>query len=130
MSDNSFGRLLRVTTWGESHGPAIGCVIDGFPPGFEITEEEIRLELLNAGPPAVRGTPRSVEEKDEVRILSGMFEGRTTGTPISLFIENTDAKSKDYSNIAAPVPPRPCRLYLLEEVRHPRLPRRRALLGA
>jgi chorismate synthase len=100
MSDNSFGRLLRVTTWGESHGPAIGCVIDGFPPGFRISEEEIRNELLRRATGRSRHTSQR-REQDAVRILSGMFEGQTTGTPISLYIENTDAKSKDYTNIAA-----------------------------
>lgn len=100
MSFNSFGRLLKVTTWGESHGPAIGCVIDGFPPGFAITEQEIRDELLRRATGRSRHTSQR-REKDAVQILSGMFEGRTTGTPISLLIENTDAKSKDYTNIAA-----------------------------
>lgn len=99
MSFNSFGRALRLTTWGESHGPAIGCVLDGFPPGLEITEEEIRVELERRATGRSRHTSQR-REKDEVRILSGTFEGRTTGTPISLFIENTDARSKDYSNIA------------------------------
>lgn len=99
MSFNSFGRALRLTTWGESHGPAIGCVLDGFPPGLEITEEEIRVELERRATGRSRHTSQR-REKDEVRILSGVFEGRTTGTPISLYIENTDARSKDYSNIA------------------------------
>ena len=99
MSFNTFGRMFRVTTWGESHGPAIGCVIDGCPPGLEITEEEIRAQLLRRATGRTRHTSQR-KEADEVKILSGMFEGRTTGTPISLFIENTDARSKDYSNIA------------------------------
>jgi chorismate synthase len=99
MSDNTFGRLFRVTTWGESHGPAIGCVIDGCPPGLEISEQEIRDELLRRATGRSRHTSQR-REKDECRILSGTFEGRTTGTPISLFIENTDARSKDYTDIA------------------------------
>ncbi len=99
MSFKTVGRALRLTTWGESHGPAIGCVLDGCPPGLEITEEEIRLELERRATGRSRHTSQR-REKDEVRILSGMFEGRTTGTPISLFIENTDARSKDYTEIA------------------------------
>lgn len=96
---NSFGRLLRLTTWGESHGPAIGCVLDGFPPGLEITEAEIKLELERRATGRSRHTSQR-KEADDVRILSGVFEGRTTGTPISLYIENTDARSRDYTNIA------------------------------
>ena len=99
MSFNTFGRALRLTTWGESHGPAIGCVLDGFPPGLAISEEEIRVELERRATGRSRHTSQR-REKDEVRILSGVFEGRTTGTPISLYIENTDARSKDYTNIA------------------------------
>ncbi len=99
MSFNTFGRMFRVTTWGESHGPAIGCVIDGCPPGLEISEEEIREELLRRASGRSRHTSQR-KEKDAVRILSGCFEGRTTGTPISLLIENTDARSRDYETIA------------------------------
>jgi len=98
MSHNTFGHLFRVTTWGESHGPAIGCVIDGTPPGIELTEADIQPFLDKRKP----GTSRFVtqrRESDEVRILSGVFEGRTTGTPIALEIENTDARSKDYTDI-------------------------------
>ena len=98
MSYNSFGHVLRVSTFGESHGPAIGCVIDGCPPGLEITAEEIRSELLRRATGKSRHTSQR-REKDEVQILSGVFEGRTTGTPIALLVENTDAKSKDYENI-------------------------------
>ncbi len=99
MSYNTFGRMLQVTTFGESHGPAIGCVIDGFPPGLEITPEEIREELLRRATGRSRHTSQR-KEKDEVQILSGVFEGKTTGTSIGLLIENTDARSKDYTNIA------------------------------
>lgn len=88
-----------MTTWGESHGPAIGCVIDGCPPGLEIDAEEIHAELLRRATGRTRHTSQR-KEANEVKILSGMFEGRTTGTPISLYIENTDARSKDYENIA------------------------------
>jgi len=97
---NSFGRIVTVTTFGESHGPAIGCVIDGFPPGLEITAEEIRSELMRRATGQSRHTSQRREEED-VQILSGMFEGRTTGTPIALLIYNTDARSKDYTRIAA-----------------------------
>ena len=99
MSDNTFGRLFRVTTWGESHGPAIGCVIDGCPPGIRISEEEIRAELVRRATGRSRHTSQR-KEKDELRILSGMFDGRTTGTPISMLIENTDARSRDYKDSA------------------------------
>ena len=98
MSHNTFGHLFRVTTWGESHGSAIGAVVDGCPPGLELSEERIQ-PFLDARRP---GTSRFVtqrREADAVRILSGVFEGRTTGTPIQLFIENTDQRSKDYSEI-------------------------------
>ncbi|SLN36170.1 chorismate synthase [Oceanibacterium hippocampi] len=100
MSDNSFGRLFRVTTWGESHGPAIGCVVDGAPPRLPITEAEIQHWLDRRRPGQSRFTTQR-REPDQVRILSGTFEGLTTGTPISLMIENVDQRSKDYSEIAA-----------------------------
>jgi len=98
MSYNSFGHVLRVSTFGESHGPAIGCLIDGCPPGLEITAGEIRSELLRRATGKSRHTSQR-REKDDVQILSGVFEGTTTGTPIALLVENTDAKSKDYENI-------------------------------
>lgn len=100
MSDNAFGKLLTVTTFGESHGAAIGCVIDGFPPGFEITTEEIKAELERRATGRSRHTSQR-KEPDEVLILSGMFEGSTTGTPICLLIYNQDARSRDYTNIKA-----------------------------
>jgi chorismate synthase len=98
MSYNSFGHVLRITTFGESHGPAIGCVIDGCPPGLEITAGEIRTELLRRATGKSRHTSQR-REKEDVQILSGVFEDRTTGTPIALLVENTDVKSKDYENI-------------------------------
>ena len=98
MSHNTFGKLFRITTFGESHGPAIGCVIDGCPPGLEIDAEEIRIELERRATGRSRHTSQR-REKDDVKILSGVFEGKSTGTPIALYIENTDAKSKDYENI-------------------------------
>ena len=98
MSDNSFGRLFRVTTFGESHGPAIGCVIDGCPPHLEIDVAAIQNELTRRATGMSRHTSQR-KEKDEVQILSGVFEGKTTGTPIALLIENTDARPRDYSDI-------------------------------
>jgi chorismate synthase len=103
MSHNTFGHLFRVTTWGESHGPSIGCVVDGCPPGIPLTEEDIQPYLDKRRPGQSRYTTQR-QEADQVRILSGVFpndEGVqvTTGTPISLMIENTDQRSKDYSEI-------------------------------
>ncbi len=99
MSFNSFGHLFRVTTWGESHGPAIGCVIDGCPPRLALSEAEIQPWLDKRRPGQSKFTTQR-QEADQVRILSGVFEGRTTGTPISLLIENTDQRSRDYGEIA------------------------------
>jgi len=99
MSGNTFGTLFTVTSFGESHGPAIGCVVDGCPPGLEINEADIQAELDRRKP----GTSRHVtqrREPDTVEILSGVFEGKTTGTPIGLLIRNQDQRSKDYGNIA------------------------------
>ncbi|WP_298213696.1 chorismate synthase [Acidocella sp.] len=100
MSFNSFGLLFRVTTWGESHGPAIGAVVDGCPPGIPLGEADIQPFLDRRRPGQSRFTTQR-READEIRILSGVHEGRTTGTPISLLIENTDQRSRDYENIAA-----------------------------
>jgi chorismate synthase len=99
MSINSFGHLFRFTTWGESHGPAIGAVVDGCPPGLALTEADIQPWLDRRRPGTSRFTTQR-REPDAVRILSGVFEGRTTGTPISLMIENVDQRSKDYSEVA------------------------------
>ncbi|MCI1006253.1 chorismate synthase [Herbaspirillum sp. C7C8] len=98
MSGNTFGTLFTVTTFGESHGPAIGCVIDGCPPGMTLSEADIQPELDRRRP----GTSRHVtqrQEPDTVEILSGVYEGKTTGTPIALLIRNQDQRSKDYGNI-------------------------------
>ena len=98
MSGSTFGTLFRVTNFGESHGPAIGCVIDGCPPGMALSEADIQPELDRRRP----GTSRHVTQRNEadaVEILSGVFEGKTTGTPIALLIRNTDQRSKDYGNI-------------------------------
>ena len=98
MSDNSFGRLFRVTTWGESHGPAIGCVIDGTPPRIPLTEADIQQWLDKRRPGSSRFVSQR-RETDTVQILSGVFEGLTTGTPIGLVIENEDVRSRDYETI-------------------------------
>ena len=99
MSFNTFGHVFRFTTWGESHGPAIGAVVDGCPPGLPLSETDIQ-PFLDARKPGQNKFTTQRREADAVRILSGVFEGRTTGTPISLMIENTDQRSKDYSEIA------------------------------
>lgn len=99
MSYNTFGHMFRVTTWGESHGPAIGCTVDGCPPGISLTEADIQPWLEKRKPGTSKFTTQR-KEADEVRILSGVFEGKTTGTSIQLMIENTDQRSKDYGDIA------------------------------
>ena len=98
MAGNTFGSIFRVTTFGESHGPGIGCIIDGCPPNIELTESDIQLELDRRRPgQSTVTTPR--KESDTVEILSGVFEGKTTGVPIALLIRNADQRSKDYSTI-------------------------------
>ncbi|MFC4261229.1 chorismate synthase [Marinobacter lacisalsi] len=99
MSGNTFGKLFTVTSFGESHGLALGCIIDGCPPGLELSEADLQEDLDRRKPGTSRHTTQR-READEVRILSGVFEGKTTGTPIGLVIENTDQRSKDYSKIA------------------------------
>mgnify|MGYP006203910229 CR=1 FL=1 len=104
MSGNSFGRLFTVTSFGESHGPAIGCVVDGCPPGLELSEADLQPDLDRRKP----GTSKYVtqrKEDDEVQILSGVFEGRSTGTPIALLVVNTDARPKDYEAIKSVIRP-------------------------
>ena len=98
MSGNSFGKLFTVTGFGESHGPAIGCIVDGCPPGMALNEADLQNDLDRRKPGKSRHTTQR-READQVRILSGVFEGVTTGTPIALLIENTDQRSKDYSEI-------------------------------
>ena len=99
MSGNTIGKLFTVTSFGESHGPAIGCIVDGCPPGLTLTEADLQDDLDRRKPGTSRHTTQR-READEVKILSGVFEGKTTGTPIGLLIENTDQRSKDYSKIA------------------------------
>jgi chorismate synthase len=99
MSFNTFGRVFRFTTWGESHGPALGAIVDGCPPGLALSEADIQPFLDKRRPGTSRFTTQR-QEPDQVRILSGIFEGKTTGTPISLMIENVDQRSKDYSEVA------------------------------
>ena len=102
MSINSFGHLFRLTTWGESHGPAIGCVVDGCPPGIELGEAWVQ-QFLDLRRPGTSKNVSPRKEPDQVRILSGTYEGRTTGTPIAMMIDNVDARPTDYANL----PPRP-----------------------
>lgn len=99
MSGNTIGKLFTVTSFGESHGPAIGCIVDGCPPGMALSEADLQVDLDRRKPGTSRHTTQR-REPDEVRILSGIFEGNTTGTPIGLMIENVDQRSKDYGNIA------------------------------
>ena len=96
MAGNSFGELFRVTSFGESHGPVLGCVVDGCPPGLELSEADLQGDLNRRKPGSSRYTTQRRED-DAIRILSGVFEGRTTGTPIGLMIENTDQRPRDYS---------------------------------
>jgi len=98
MSGNSFGKIFTVTGFGESHGPAIGCIVDGCPPGMDLCEEDLQMDLDRRKPGQSRHTTQR-READQVKILSGTFEGKTTGSPIALMIENTDQRSKDYSDI-------------------------------
>lgn len=98
MAGNTFGKLFTVTTFGESHGEALGCIIDGCPPGVELAEEEVQIDLDRRKPGQSRYTTQRRED-DQVKILSGVFEGKTTGTPIGMIIHNTDQRSKDYSKI-------------------------------
>jgi chorismate synthase len=98
VSGNTFGRIFTVTTFGESHGPAIGCIVDGCPPGMELSEADIQGDLDRRRPGRNRHTTQR-NEPDQVKILSGVFEGETTGTPIGLLVENTDQRSKDYGDI-------------------------------
>lgn len=99
MSGNTFGKLFQVTTFGESHGPALGCIVDGCPPGLELSEKDLQIDLDRRKPGTSKYTTQR-KEPDKVEILSGVFEGKTTGTSIGLLIRNTDQKSKDYSEIA------------------------------
>lgn len=98
MSGNTFGKLFTVTSFGESHGPALGCIVDGCPPGLELCEADLQIDLDRRKPGQSRYTTQRRED-DQVKILSGVFEGKTTGTPIGMVIENMDQRSKDYSKI-------------------------------
>ena len=98
MSFNTFGKIFRFTTWGESHGPAIGCVVDGCPPNIALSEKNIQIDMDRRRPGKSKFTSQR-KESDKVEILSGVFQGKTTGTPISMIIYNKDAKSRDYETI-------------------------------
>src|ERR1700752_693017 len=101
MSGNTFGRLFTVPAFGESHGPALGCIVDGCPPGLELSEQDIQPELERRRTGTSRHTSQR-KEPDQVRILSGVFEGRTTGTAIALIVDNVDARTRDYDKIRDP----------------------------
>ena len=121
---SSFGQLFRITTWGESHGGGVGVVIDGCPPRLELSEEDIQRELDRRRPGQSEiVTPR--DEADRCRILSGVFEGRTLGTPISILVKNKDAQPEAYSEMQRRLPAIARRLHLRSEVRHPKLAGRR-----
>src|SRR5437016_13024303 len=98
MSGNTIGRLFAVTSFGESHGPAIGCIVDGCPPALALSEADIQVELERRRPGKTRHTTQR-REPDRVQILSGVFEGKTTGAPIGMLIQNVDARSKDYEKL-------------------------------
>jgi chorismate synthase len=98
VAGNTFGRVFAVTSWGESHGPALGCVVDGCPPGLSLSEEDIQCDVERRRPGTSRFTTQR-REPDTVKIMSGVFEGRTTGTPISLLVQNEDQRSRDYEKI-------------------------------
>ena len=129
MSHNSFGHLFRFTTWGESHGPAIGCVVDGTPPGIALAETDIQPWLDKRKPGQSRFVTQR-REPDQVQILSGVFEGKTTGTPIALVIKNVDQRSQGLREIKDQFRPGHADYTYWANIRHPRLSRRRALLGA
>ena len=129
MSGNTIGKLFTVTTFGESHGPAFGCIVDGCPPGMALSEEDIQIDLDRRKPGTSRYTTQRRED-DAVKILSGVFEGKTTGTSIGLLIENTDQRSKDYSKIADRYRPMHADYTYHAEIRCARLSRRRTLVGA
>lgn len=99
MAGNSFGTMLKITTWGESHGPALGVIVDGCPAGIDLSEKDIQEEVDRRKPAIGSKISTSRKEEDKVKILSGVFEGKTTGTPLSIIVENKDARPKDYENL-------------------------------
>ncbi|HZE43674.1 MAG TPA: chorismate synthase, partial [Steroidobacteraceae bacterium] len=98
MAGNTFGRIFAVTSFGESHGPALGCVVDGCPPGLDLTEADLQVDVDRRRPGTSQYTSQR-REPDTVRILSGVFEGKTTGTPIALLVQNEDQRARDYEKI-------------------------------
>lgn len=129
MAGNTIGQLFRVTTFGESHGLALGCIVDGVPPGIPLTEADLQHDLDRRRPGTSRYTTQR-REPDQVKILSGVFEGVTTGTSIGLLIENTDQRSQDYGAIKDLFRPGPRRLHLRAKVWSARLSWRRSFFCA
>ena len=115
MSGNSFGKIFKVTTFGESHGTALGCIIDGCPPQIELNEADIQEEL-NRRKPGQSDVTTQRKEDDTVQILSGVFEGKTLGTPIGLIIYNNDQRSQDYSNIKDTFRPNHAELHIMQNM--------------
>ncbi len=129
MAGNTFGRIFTVTSFGESHGPALGCVVDGCPPGLDLCEADLQADVERRRPGTSQFTSQR-REPDTVRILSGVFEGKTTGTPIGLLVENEDQRSRDYEKIKDRFRPGHADYTYSAKIRLSRLSRRRALLGA
>ena len=127
MSGSSFGKIFRVTTWGESHGPAVGAVIDGCPAGIPLTENDVLGISRQAQGPGRASIRQNGRKTDSVEILSGVFEGKTTGTPISMIVRNQDQRSRDYGEIAFSYRPGHADYTITGEIRIPRLQRRRPL---
>ena len=120
MTGSSIGKIFKVSTWGESHGHSLGCVIEGVPSNIKIDKSYIQKFLDKKKARSIK-IYYTKERKDKVKILSGVFNGYTTGTPVSLVIENEDVKSKDYDDIKNKFRPWSCRLYLSDEIRNKRL---------
>ncbi len=129
MAGNTFGRIFTVTSFGESHGPALGCVVDGCPPGLALCEADLQTDVERRRPGTSQFTSQR-RESDTVRILSGVFEGKTTGTPIGLLVANEDQRSRDYEKIKDRFRPGHADYTYHPKIRLSRLSRRRPLIGA
>ena len=123
MSGNTFGKIFTLTTFGESHGTAIGCVVDGCPPGMNLSEADIQPDLDRRKPGSSRFTTQR-RESDQIELLSGVFEGKTTGAPIGMLIRNTEQTISRLFEDRRSISTRSCGLHICAKVRNPRLPRR------